>query len=131
MVRRPPRSTRTDTLFPYTTLFRSDVAAVHRAVELTAFARLADDRDGHPLELGGDLLGLATALQVVGLELRALRLEAGEIVLRRPHRLFLRQEVIAREARLDRPDVAHLPQRLAALHPIGRASLRERVSQEG
>src|SRR3546814_990656 len=24
MVRRPPRSTRTDTLFPYTTLFRSD-----------------------------------------------------------------------------------------------------------
>src|SRR3546814_20633552 len=27
MSRRPPRSTRTDTLFPYTTLFRSDEAA--------------------------------------------------------------------------------------------------------
>src|SRR3546814_3775802 len=27
MIRRPPRSTRTDTLFPYTTLFRSVVAA--------------------------------------------------------------------------------------------------------
>src|SRR3546814_4331092 len=27
MIRRPPRSTRTDTRFPYTTLFRSDVAA--------------------------------------------------------------------------------------------------------
>src|SRR3546814_20299208 len=27
MIRRPPRSTRTDTLFPYTTLFRSLVAA--------------------------------------------------------------------------------------------------------
>src|SRR3546814_18241587 len=26
MIRRPPRSTRTDTLFPYTTLFRSKVA---------------------------------------------------------------------------------------------------------
>src|SRR3546814_1423403 len=26
MIRRPPRSTRTDTLFPYTTLFRSDWA---------------------------------------------------------------------------------------------------------
>src|SRR3546814_16084620 len=26
MIRRPPRSTRTDTLFPYTTLFRSDTA---------------------------------------------------------------------------------------------------------
>src|SRR3546814_17583426 len=37
MIRRPPRSTRTDTLFPYTTLFRSprrrqqrDIAAAHR-----------------------------------------------------------------------------------------------------
>src|SRR3546814_7139021 len=34
MIRRPPRSTRTDTLFPYTTLFRStenlpDLAASH------------------------------------------------------------------------------------------------------
>src|SRR3546814_3394203 len=27
MIRRPPRSTRTDTLFPYTTLFRSTTAA--------------------------------------------------------------------------------------------------------
>src|SRR3546814_4214559 len=37
MIRRPPRSTRTDTLFPYTTLFRSDSAtpAVRR-------------RSGHP-----------------------------------------------------------------------------------
>src|SRR3546814_7400548 len=31
MIRRPPRSTRTDTLFPYTTLFRSEDKAV-RAV---------------------------------------------------------------------------------------------------
>src|SRR3546814_4871003 len=28
MIRRPPRSTRTDTLFPYTTLFRSGVRAI-------------------------------------------------------------------------------------------------------
>src|SRR3546814_2478908 len=28
MLRRPPRSTRTDTLFPYTTLFRSDDTAL-------------------------------------------------------------------------------------------------------
>src|SRR3546814_9771429 len=28
MIRRPPRSTRTDTLFPYTTLFRSAAAAI-------------------------------------------------------------------------------------------------------
>src|SRR3546814_4008013 len=32
MIRRPPRSTRTDTLFPYTTLFRSlRVEGVHRS----------------------------------------------------------------------------------------------------
>src|SRR3546814_10871941 len=30
MIRRPPRSTRTDTLFPYTTLFRSQGGAVGR-----------------------------------------------------------------------------------------------------
>src|SRR3546814_11937892 len=28
MIRRPPRSTRTDTLFPYTTLFRSEILAL-------------------------------------------------------------------------------------------------------
>src|SRR3546814_9814930 len=35
MIRRPPRSTRTDTLFPYTTLFRSEAGTV-----ITLFARL-------------------------------------------------------------------------------------------
>src|SRR3546814_9305581 len=32
MIRRPPRSTRTDTLFPYTTLFRSPGARSHRSL---------------------------------------------------------------------------------------------------
>src|SRR3546814_13302397 len=32
MIRRPPRSTRTDTLFPYTTLFRSIKANPHQAL---------------------------------------------------------------------------------------------------
>src|SRR3546814_1873140 len=32
MIRRPPRSTRTDTLFPYTTLFRSPPRAHRRSV---------------------------------------------------------------------------------------------------
>src|SRR3546814_11780180 len=30
MIRRPPRSTRTDTLFPYTTLFRSEIEHQHQ-----------------------------------------------------------------------------------------------------
>src|SRR3546814_4000485 len=34
MIRRPPRSTRTDTLFPYTTLFRSKAADRRAVVEL-------------------------------------------------------------------------------------------------
>src|SRR3546814_8118158 len=34
MIRRPPRSTRTDTLFPYTTLFRS-MAGVYAAIDAT------------------------------------------------------------------------------------------------
>src|SRR3546814_6628763 len=36
MIRRPPRSTRTDTLFPYTTLFRSAVRADGQLATLTA-----------------------------------------------------------------------------------------------
>src|SRR3546814_7562439 len=38
MIRRPPRSTRTDTLFPYTTLFRSPRAGT-RIAELERRAR--------------------------------------------------------------------------------------------
>src|SRR3546814_14122883 len=38
MIRRPPRSTRTDTLFPYTTLFRSAFGE-HVAVEPVALLR--------------------------------------------------------------------------------------------
>src|SRR3546814_3345544 len=34
MIRRPPRSTRTDTLFPYTTLFRSFTADLGQGEEL-------------------------------------------------------------------------------------------------
>src|SRR3546814_2794278 len=36
MIRRPPRSTRTDTLFPYTTLFRSYKLSFHLAPPLLA-----------------------------------------------------------------------------------------------
>src|SRR3546814_3221301 len=42
MIRRPPRSTRTDTLFPYTTLFRS----VHHA-GAGLFAKLLDQARGY------------------------------------------------------------------------------------
>src|SRR3546814_1800747 len=38
MIRRPPRSTRTDTLFPYTTLFRSPMVKVLISDELSPAA---------------------------------------------------------------------------------------------
>src|SRR3546814_7634453 len=44
MIRRPPRSTRTDTLFPYTTLLRSAVPAHARRRVARALSRGARDR---------------------------------------------------------------------------------------
>src|SRR3546814_1455093 len=38
MIRRPPRSTRTDTLFPYTTLFRSAGQTIHGAPVVATLA---------------------------------------------------------------------------------------------
>src|SRR3546814_4638202 len=57
MIRRPPRSTRTDTLFPYTTLFRS------RGDSLIKQATLAHHRLG--------LLGVVPQVQILdpGIEL--------------------------------------------------------------
>src|SRR3546814_1860672 len=53
MIRRPPRSTRTDTLFPYTTLFRSCSAGGGEAACLLAFV----GRIAIIVEIGGaDLL---------------------------------------------------------------------------
>src|SRR3546814_6377658 len=52
MIRRPPRSTRTDTLFPYTTLFRSEAASYAKASRLVtvkeAAAREDEDGEGWP-----------------------------------------------------------------------------------
>src|SRR3546814_17315273 len=49
MIRRPPRSTRTDTLFPYTTLFRS-------LSDLTTAASAADEAALVITDLGGPWL---------------------------------------------------------------------------
>src|SRR3546814_4266949 len=49
MIRRPPRSTRNDTLFPYTTLFRSERPLVkhHRSRGREGLRRAATRRMGH------------------------------------------------------------------------------------
>src|SRR3546814_8301571 len=60
MIRRPPRSTRTDTLFPYTTLFRS-MKKVSGSIklelaqyrEMEAFAQFGSDLDASTQKLLG------------------------------------------------------------------------------
>src|SRR3546814_15895133 len=62
MIRRPPRSTRTDTLFPYTTLFRSDDPRriLHRRLP----------RQPGDAELDGHGQRLAPPAQTVGVQPR-------------------------------------------------------------
>src|SRR3546814_4144929 len=81
MIRRPPRSTRTDTLFPYTTLFRSDridAVGVERG-DHRFLADVAQQRDLGALRLGQRLF--TTAEQDI--RLNAQRREFAHAVLRR------------------------------------------------
>src|SRR3546814_17385193 len=71
MIRRPPRSTRTDTLFPYTTLFRSleQAGYLHREAALAGIEGAGGDHQvglGHHLH---DVGGVdAVALQSDGID---------------------------------------------------------------
>src|SRR3546814_15805388 len=53
MIRRPPRSTRTDTLFPYTTLFRSAAAGGAAGGQRRVAAILAPPRADDIAEMAG------------------------------------------------------------------------------
>src|SRR3546814_6819679 len=72
MIRRPPRSTRTDTLFPYTTLFRSDR---RRGDHLLSIGDLAGSAHAQP-SLGGpvcrsiDVRGLPGLSKIIALARR-------------------------------------------------------------
>src|SRR3546814_4166178 len=60
MIRRPPRSTRTDTLFPYTTLFRSRaLPGVLAAGTVAMAATFLSEHYGGPVMLFALLLGMA------------------------------------------------------------------------
>src|SRR3546814_10387518 len=75
MIRRPPRSTRTDTLFPYTTLFRS-------GFETSAFPQAVGRA------VGDDQLALAMGQHEVGD--------------RSAHDIAQRETILERQADLDR-----------------------------
>src|SRR3546814_7782503 len=56
MLRRPPRSTRTDTLFPYTTLFRSKLICNSRPLQgLLPALPASSSRSNTPLAGGPDM----------------------------------------------------------------------------
>src|SRR3546814_9297693 len=64
MILRPPRSPRTDTLFPYTTLFRSSAQRRHqllrrraRQLQRAAIQRVAEDRVLQVRHVHADLVG--------------------------------------------------------------------------
>src|SRR3546814_14033956 len=100
MIRRPPRSTRTDTLFPYTTLFRSD------RIE--------------PAVLPAVILGRVGLRRVVELDADLLqRIPAGQVGL--GHQ---RQPVVDFPGGAEGVDAGQ-----GQLGEIGRASCRERVCQ--
>src|SRR3546814_17306351 len=54
MIRRPPRSTRTDTLFPYTTLFRSHAYGRRGVAPVVLIERHAGGQDGEQQEKSDD-----------------------------------------------------------------------------
>src|SRR3546814_13780748 len=105
MIRRPPRSTLTYTLFPYTTLFRSDAITVRRC---DAVAQ-GQDAGAAPIQ---ELLRVALRFVVQLLQ---------------QHRVGLDQAA----ALPDLQQVAHRLDAVLALGQvqIGRASCRERVCQ--
>src|SRR3546814_12143795 len=147
MIRRPPRSTRTDTLFPYTTLFRSDVAA---GIGLGTF------NDSTSRASGGDTAETVRRESSITLQQRLFDgFEAGATVEREmarvesaANRVMENSEVLALDAigsylevlrqrdlvRLAEDNVAYPSQVLdaqrARLDELGRASARERVWQD-
>src|SRR3546814_18141086 len=122
MIRRPPRSTRTDTLFPYTTLFRS-VGAALDALRPAAAAHLAE----HLVEDVGET-GAEAEVEPAA---RATAIGAG------------RRESLVADAVVDGTllevlqdlvglvDVLDGPFRLPVARKLGRAPCRERVCQDG
>src|SRR3546814_10575292 len=84
MIRRPPRSTRTDTLFPYTTLFRSQLVAELADAFVVQQITIAPqheagliagqgsgDRDEAALRLGIDVLYPQADQEIEGLDQRS------------------------------------------------------------
>src|SRR3546814_13783671 len=98
MIRRPPRSTRTDTLFPYTTLFRSwhikgrrgqereeqtaDAAEAHRVLTLADISGLSakDHHTDLKVDIHQSLLGRSNLASLETMPRDQIHGELGELV---------------------------------------------------
>src|SRR3546814_20714958 len=115
MIRRPPRSTRTDTLFPYTTLFRSDPR------QRLDFALIVERRLRRPDRFADDL-----PRQTKVTSDRLDRLTRCMLTPNPNHCLHDQHPVLANSSK----PVGRLnPRDEGVLFEIGRASCRERVGQ--
>src|SRR3546814_11132685 len=109
MIRRPPRSTRTDTLFPYTTLFRSGLFDDFTNIEVDWRAPIQSFSLSRLDGLGDEAVGIALlCMNSWGRGLREIA-EPGDL------RIVVRDEVWK-------------PMRRGTAE-IGRASRRDRVCQ--
>src|SRR3546814_12834184 len=107
MIRRPPRSTRTDTLFPYTTLFRSELIEQQLRDARDAAQAANRSKDKYLAAASHDLLQPLNAARLLISTLRERSLPTSEqLLVERTHQ--------ALEGAEDQ---------------IGRASCRERVCQ--
>src|SRR3546814_13786283 len=66
MIRRPPRSTRTDTLFPYTTLFRSEVFHhLKDVLKKKGYSTNVGDEGGFAPNIGSNAEAVETVLKAI------------------------------------------------------------------
>src|SRR3546814_20836550 len=135
MIRRPPRSTRTDTLFPYTTLFRSLFLTHHHIDHVADVPVLMIDRwllaNAPPLEIYGP----PGSAQLVAGTLAAFRpVELAPVTVGGPVKPPLAGSAVGHDLPLDlnEPRLVYKDDRVRVFAigvEIGRASCRERVCQ--
>src|SRR3546814_11959483 len=131
MIRRPTRSTRTDTLFPYTTLFRSlavetDFSVYQKIIGVDLLAPIALTQQLLPRMVGaggGQIVAISSVAGMAGIPVRSAYCAA-------KHGLIgYHDSVRAENEHLGLKVLVVAPGSVRTNVKIGRASCRERVCQ--